>query len=408
MVEKPKTPARRPTRNSPISFIVVLMYVFALFSGAFVLRFLDQAPLTPSPAPIPLPVWLIAVPPVLALLLWIFLAARGYPPGGVMLFFGVPLLALVGLMLAYGLLTPPPAIPDGQPEEITTLPAAYYEIYTHWDQVVVFYESDGATALQIFFPPFSALGGYWAYDSARVRSEAFEDSVRLPDRDPVWSDTIYTDDRNDTSTITPSYYVELPVSDAHEHQRIEIEARMNVLYPYPIEDDQYLEEQDRLEREITLFVGSPEDRAFRLLWDEWKGANNVVTIYLPIVGGVGALALLISVRGFSAFAASGGYGAVKPGLLGKTGLVVADTALMQMRPDAPPLPAGVIVLERARPNTAGERAGIYPGDVLTEIDGQPVTSHRKANAIVRRWRKGESKNITVDRGGQPLYLRMDL
>jgi S1-C subfamily serine protease len=60
---------------------------------------------------------------------------------------------------------------------------------------------------------------------------------------------------------------------------------------------------------------------------------------------------------------------------------------------------GVIVL-RVLPNTPAAAAGLRRGDVMTQIDGQAVTSAAQLQAIVESSRLGQTLKVTIQRGEQ--------
>jgi putative serine protease PepD len=51
------------------------------------------------------------------------------------------------------------------------------------------------------------------------------------------------------------------------------------------------------------------------------------------------------------------------------------------------------------PDTGAARAGLREGDLITAVDGQPVTSTESLVALVRAGRVGEPMTLTVIRNG---------
>jgi putative serine protease PepD len=72
-------------------------------------------------------------------------------------------------------------------------------------------------------------------------------------------------------------------------------------------------------------------------------------------------------------------------------------------PTDPNAPPGAEVTT-VTPGGPAEGAGIDPGDVITELDGQAVRGSDDVSRIVNAKRPGEHLNIRVDRSGQDVTL----
>jgi serine peptidase DegS len=69
------------------------------------------------------------------------------------------------------------------------------------------------------------------------------------------------------------------------------------------------------------------------------------------------------------------------------------------------LPEAGVLIQNLYVGSPAQRAGVQPGDVLTEIDGAPVRSAQEAIARVAAHRKpGESIKLRVLRNGRPIDL----
>lgn len=66
---------------------------------------------------------------------------------------------------------------------------------------------------------------------------------------------------------------------------------------------------------------------------------------------------------------------------------------------------GVIVI-RVLPNTPAAAAGLRRGDVITQVDGQPVTSAGQLQTMVENSRLGQSLQVKVLRGDQTKQLQV--
>ncbi len=63
-----------------------------------------------------------------------------------------------------------------------------------------------------------------------------------------------------------------------------------------------------------------------------------------------------------------------------------------------------VVVTAVEPNSGAKKAGVMRGDVIREINRQPVKSVKKFEAISARLKKGEHALILIDRGGNALFL----
>ena len=57
-----------------------------------------------------------------------------------------------------------------------------------------------------------------------------------------------------------------------------------------------------------------------------------------------------------------------------------------------------------QPNSAAEEAGLQKGDIITAVDGTPVTDADELVAAVRNYHAGDTARLTVQRGGETLTL----
>jgi predicted metalloprotease with PDZ domain len=63
--------------------------------------------------------------------------------------------------------------------------------------------------------------------------------------------------------------------------------------------------------------------------------------------------------------------------------------------------ATVLVVDAGGP---GQRAGLQPGDVITQVDGQPITSPGVLDAAIAGKQPGQQVQLLVNRYGQSLVL----
>ncbi|MGM0399703.1 MAG: S1C family serine protease [Chloroflexota bacterium] len=79
--------------------------------------------------------------------------------------------------------------------------------------------------------------------------------------------------------------------------------------------------------------------------------------------------------------------------------------------DVPNIFGAVLVLDVEKKSPADE-AGLRPGDVITEINGQPLSSdplrERPFGQIIARYRPGATITLTVFRGGRERELEVTL
>jgi serine protease Do len=63
--------------------------------------------------------------------------------------------------------------------------------------------------------------------------------------------------------------------------------------------------------------------------------------------------------------------------------------------------ATVLVVDAGGP---AQRAGVQPGDVITQVDGQPITSPGVLDAAIAAKQPGQQVQLLVSRYGQSLVL----
>ena len=69
------------------------------------------------------------------------------------------------------------------------------------------------------------------------------------------------------------------------------------------------------------------------------------------------------------------------------------------------MPVGVYVTEVSS-MSAAERAGIQRGDIITSFAGEKVTNADDLNTIKAKQTPGDSVEVTVDRNGSEMTLRL--
>ena len=57
-------------------------------------------------------------------------------------------------------------------------------------------------------------------------------------------------------------------------------------------------------------------------------------------------------------------------------------------------------VEQVTPGSAGDDAGLTRGDVITAVDGQPVSGADGLVATIRKYRPGDEVTLTYQHGGQ--------
>ncbi len=63
-----------------------------------------------------------------------------------------------------------------------------------------------------------------------------------------------------------------------------------------------------------------------------------------------------------------------------------------------------VVVTRVEPDSGADKAGLMPGDVIREINRQPVKSVKDFEKVSSEVKKGESVLILINRGGNALFL----
>src|SRR5713226_7677003 len=86
-------------------------------------------------------------------------------------------------------------------------------------------------------------------------------------------------------------------------------------------------------------------------------------------------------------------------------LILAPLLLMSVYLIGAPTPTGRIQVSQVQAGTPAAAAGLQPGDVVTQVQGQPVHRVREFRDQVQ-FRLGQPTTLTVDRGGQPVTVTL--
>jgi type II secretion system protein C len=65
-------------------------------------------------------------------------------------------------------------------------------------------------------------------------------------------------------------------------------------------------------------------------------------------------------------------------------------------------------ISNVAPGSVFEQLGLQEGDMLTEIDGQPVTNPMQAMGLMQAVQTASSIDLTIQRGGSPTRVHLDL
>jgi general secretion pathway protein C len=65
-------------------------------------------------------------------------------------------------------------------------------------------------------------------------------------------------------------------------------------------------------------------------------------------------------------------------------------------------------ISNVAPGSVFDQLGLQEGDMLTEIDGQPVTNPMQAIGLMQAMQTASSIDLTIQRGGSPTRLHLDL
>jgi general secretion pathway protein C len=65
-------------------------------------------------------------------------------------------------------------------------------------------------------------------------------------------------------------------------------------------------------------------------------------------------------------------------------------------------------ISNVEPGSVFEQIGLQNGDLLTSIQGQPVTNPMQAMGLISAVRTASAIDLTVNRGGTPTSVHLDL
>lgn len=95
-------------------------------------------------------------------------------------------------------------------------------------------------------------------------------------------------------------------------------------------------------------------------------------------------------------------GPVRPSL----GISIADASRVAVKAGA--LPVFGALVGRVRPSSPGERAGLTPGDIITEANLRPISSAADFEKVLMGLERGSRLALSVMRGGKTLTLTASL
>ena len=65
-------------------------------------------------------------------------------------------------------------------------------------------------------------------------------------------------------------------------------------------------------------------------------------------------------------------------------------------------------ISEVAPGSVFQQLGLQDGDLLTSIDGQPVTNPMQAMGLIQAMKTASAIDLTVNRGGAPTSVHLDL
>lgn len=367
--------------------------------------------------------------------MFLIVLVLGIKPGGKRIVLGVTLVLIAGFTTYRSMTTPRPQPPADMPVEVLRLPIGNHGLGNNRTYFVMFYEADGSTPLALHLDTVPALGGYVAHFNASIDAGALGGTIRLPDKPPSWGDTITTRTTS-ARTGVPILEFQLALSSAHVYQTFNLSGRADVVYPRELNSSEYEEHEERLSRQVQIYVASPDDGAFRARLDDWSTVNTAATSFpgpiglagMFIGGGLMALVGFMALWGMPvsslwastpapdkkkaapAAAVVATPSQAKPAAAGRpnarpadsvritqlTGMVLADTT-KYAKPDRP-LPPGVVIVKTPAADTPAADSGLHAGDILLMVNGERVPDIETLQRIAGAWDYGAVLELGVQRG----------
>ena len=65
-------------------------------------------------------------------------------------------------------------------------------------------------------------------------------------------------------------------------------------------------------------------------------------------------------------------------------------------------------ISQVEPGSVFDQLGLQNGDLLTQIDGQPVTNPMQAMGLMQSMKTAPAIDLTINRGGAPTTVHLDL
>lgn len=331
------------------------------------------------------PWWLVSLIPIIVGYGWLRFSHIGFKGRGRFLL-GLAIISMCVVALFRGYTRIQPDITTSTPitltQSIGKLPLQQgqhiFDDYNE-DNYVLFASVNGKPVeIEVYFAPVYSRAGKWAIEeptvtmSCRNASDCtLPESTHFGETRPI--DWVQTDLRDTFSSENPYFKIDLPITSAYIHQRLDLTVSARVTFV----DPQISENSSKIvTRNMTIFVGSPAEFQTRLKYNRWQALDAMminepghIALWMGLLTGL--VLVIIGYRTLIGFGMMGESTPLSHTYHDLTLKPVRDLSGIYLDP-----PTAGAYISHIRPGSFFEEAGFREGDIIIEIEQTRIKTPR--------------------------------